>query len=66
MTTGFPNVIMMSPAFLGILLAQIFVWDLEKQSCNMGATYIPEVRVPAEVVARLMPISGVHFPTHSI
>ena len=51
--TDFPNGILISSSFLGIFLTQVSVWDLE----NMGATYIPKVKVPN---------SGVHFPTHSL
>ena len=66
MTVGFPNEILMSSSSLGIFLTQVSVWDLEKQSCNVGATYIPEVRVAAEVMAGPVPNSGVYFPTHGL
>lgn len=66
MTTGFPNGILMSPAFLGIILAQVTVWNLEKESHNIRATYIPDVRVAAEVMAGPVPISEEHFPTHGL
>lgn len=63
MTVGLPNEILMSSSSLGIFLTQVSVWDLEKQS-NVGATYISEVRVAAEVMAVPVPNSGVYFPIH--
>lgn len=66
MTTSFPNGILTSSSFLRIFLVQASVCDLEKQSYNVGATYIPEVRVAAEVIAGPVPVSGVHFPTHGL
>lgn len=63
MTSSLPNGILMSAFFLGIFLAQVSVWDLEKQSCSVGATYISEVRVVAEVMAGPVPISAAQFST---
>lgn len=37
-----------------------------RNSCNVGATYIPEVRVPAEVMAGLESILELHFPTYGL
>lgn len=56
----------MSSSFLVISLDQVFVQELEKQSHNVGATFIPEVRVAAEVMVGPVPISGVHFQTHGV
>lgn len=66
MTTSFPNGILMSFSFLGIFLAKVSVGGLEKNSCNVGATYIPEVRVVAEAMTGPVLISGVYFPTHGL
>lgn len=60
MTTGFPNGILTLSSFLGVFLV------LEKESYNVRAIYSPEVRMAAEVMARPVPISGVHFPTHGL
>lgn len=56
----------MSFFFLVISLAQVSIGDLEKQSHNVEATYIPEVRAAAEVMAGPVPISGIHFPSHEV
>lgn len=60
MTIGFINGILMSSSFLGTFLV------LEKESYNVGAIYIPDVRIAAEVMEGLVPISGVHFPIHGL